>query len=89
MKVDKEKEEVIVLPDPKKIESLKNIAPPRNRQELLSFLGLVKTFTKWSPHLSFKTSHLKQLSTKGKVYNFTDVHLQEFIDIKKIISSPN
>ena len=41
IKVDEDKEEVIVLPDPKKIESLQNIAPPKNRQELLSFLGLV------------------------------------------------
>ena len=88
IKVDKEKGEISVLPDPKKIESMKNISPPTNRQELLSFLGLVKTFGKWSPHISFKTSHLKQLSTKGKVFNFDEVHLKEFLEIKAIISSP-
>lgn len=88
IKVDKEKGEISVLPDPKKIESMKNISPPTNRLELLSFLGLVKTFGKWSPHISFKTSHLKQLSTKGKVFNFDEVHLKEFLEIKAIISSP-
>ena len=74
VKVDKDTGEVSVLPDPKKIEALNNIQPPSNRTELLSFLGLAKMLTRWSPNLSFNNTHLRELSSKGRVFKWNKEH---------------
>ena len=75
-----------IYPDPSRIIALKNLQTPKNRKELLSFLGTLTTFQKWTPSLSFVTKHLRLLSSKNSIFKWTDEHQIEFNKAKSIIS---
>ena len=42
-------EEVDIQPHPDRLKNILEIDPPSNKQELMSFLGLVNTLRAWSP----------------------------------------
>ena len=42
-------EEVDIQPHPDRLKNILEIDPPSNKQELMSFLGLVNTLRVWSP----------------------------------------
>ena len=56
---------VSILPDKKRIEALLNLAPPTNKKELQSVMGLLSTFQKWIPSLSMEDAPIRQLSKKS------------------------
>ena len=78
--------EVKFYPDPSCISALRELQIPKNRRELLSFLGTLATFQKWTPNLSFVTKHLRALSSKNVVFTWMDEHLIEFNKARNIIS---
>ena len=84
--LDASEGELKFYPDPSRIAALKNLQRPKNRKELLSFLGTLATFQKWTPSLSFVTKHLRLLSSKNSVFKWTDEHQIEFNKAKSIIS---
>ena len=47
------KKSLVVVPDPGKLAALNEIETPKTKQDLLSLLGAIKTFQKWSPDISF------------------------------------
>ncbi|MGA9042841.1 MAG: ribonuclease H family protein, partial [Terriglobales bacterium] len=67
-----------IKPNPDKISALKNMLPPKNRKELMSFLGLVNWFRRFIPHLAEKTSVLTPLLSKSADWNWTADHQDAF-----------
>lgn len=47
-----------VKPDPKKIEAIVQMKPPKDEKQLTSFLGLANYLNKFSPHLAMLTKPL-------------------------------
>ena len=56
-----------IMPDPAKIEAVKNITSPRNIKDIRSFLGLAGYYRKFIPGFSSITSLLLQLTEKSGV----------------------
>ena len=53
VKYSEESKSLVVVPDPCKLAALNEIEAPKTKQDLLSLLGAIKTFEKWSPDISF------------------------------------
>ena len=77
--LDASEGEIKLYPEPSRISALKELQIPKNRKELLSFLGTLATFQKWTPNLSFVTKYLRALSSKNVVFKWTNVNQIEFI----------
>ena len=83
--LDASEGEIKLYPEPSRISALKELQIPKNRKELLSFLGTLATFQKWTPNLSFVTKHLRALSSKNVVFKWMDEHLIEFNKARNVI----
>ena len=59
---------------------------PKTKEELQRFLGMVAYLSKFIPHLSEKTSLLRELLTKDRIWEFTSNHLDQFNYLKDAIS---
>ncbi len=71
-----------VRPDPEKVEALKQATPPRNKQELVSFLCMIQSNKDFIPLISRETSHLRQLTKKGRRFKWTKECQREFETLK-------
>ena len=72
-----------ILPDPKKVQSIKNWPSPKSRKELQSFLGAVNYLSKFIPELSSLRSPLQGLIKKDSEYQWTRTHEQTCNRIKE------
>ena len=52
-------------PDPKKVDIIVRMPPPKNKTELTSFLGMCNYLSMYIPHLSDVTSTLRELNRKN------------------------
>ena len=60
-----------ILPDPKKVQSIKNWPSPKSPKELQSFLGAVNYLSMFIPELSSLRSPLQGLVKKDSEYLWT------------------
>ena len=60
------------------------IERPKNKQELLSFLGLVNTLRSWSPGIMCNKFHLRELSKKNVLLQWGKHESDEFEAIKNL-----
>ena len=74
-----------ILPDPKKVQSIKNWPSPKFPKELQSFLGAVNYLSKFIPELSSLRSPLQGLVKKDSEYLWTGTHEQAFQRIKNAV----
>ena len=74
-----------ILPDPKKIQSIKNWPSPKSSKELQSFLGAVNYLSKFIPELSSLRSPLQGLIKKDTEYLWTGTHEQAFQKLKSAV----
>ena len=58
-----------VKPDPKKVETIKQMQPPINKQQLSSFLGMVTYLSQHMPNISSLTSDLRGLLKKDALFS--------------------
>ena len=72
-------------PDLKKCDDICNRPAPKNRSELQSFLGLIQYLGSFIPHLSDKTSVLRQLLKHNVDWDWTSEHQQAFETLKNAI----
>ena len=72
-----------ILPDPKKVQSIKNWPSPKSLKELQSFLGAVNYLSKFIPELSSLRSPLQGLIKKDSEYQWTRTHEQTCNRIKE------
>ena len=58
----------------KKIQGIKRLAVPRNKQELQSLLGMFNYLGKFIPNLAAKTQDLRALIKKNAEFAWEDTH---------------
>ncbi|XP_062594195.1 uncharacterized protein K02A2.6-like [Saccostrea cucullata] len=77
-----------VKPDPEKVRAIVMMQKPENRQELLTFLGLVQYFGKFLPRLSDVSASLRKLTetSSGCEWNWTKEQDISFETIKAMIT---
>ena len=73
-----------VVPDPAKIEALRNLPEPKDERPLQSFLGMVNYLSRFDPYMANMTHNLRALLKKGTNPKWTDVHS---LDFKRIIET--
>ena len=78
---------VKVYTDHEKVEKLKNFPTPKNRQELKSFLGMVRVFDHWSGNLVLLSKEMAKLQSEKNVFQWNEILEKEFGTIKEEISS--
>ena len=74
-----------ILPDPKKVQSIKNWPSPKSPKELQSFSGAVNYLSKFIPELSSLRSPPQGLVKKDSEYIWTGTHEQVFQRIKSAV----
>ncbi|KAK2727616.1 hypothetical protein QYM36_008187 [Artemia franciscana] len=75
-----------IHPDPNKVNALKEMPRPRNREELQTLLGMLNYLSRYIPNLSFQNEPLRTLSKQHK-FVWEEVHDNAFDTIKKSICS--
>ena len=76
-----------VKPNPKTVTALKQMSAPRNRQELLSFLGLATYMSMFVQNLSGLLTTLRELRRKNVTFRWSDEHQEAFEAIKEAVSA--
>ena len=69
-------------PNPEKVKALKYATEPENRQELISFLCMIQSNKEFIPFIAQKTSHLRDLTKKGRLFKWNTVCQREFQELK-------
>ena len=75
-----------IQPLPKKVAALQNIAAPRTRKELRSFIGMVNYYRDMWVHRSDALAPLAALTSKNVKWEWKPEHQLAFEQTKKIIS---
>ena len=73
--------------DDKKISAIQNMAPPENRKDLQSFLGLVNYLARYSGRLASITAPLHDLTKKDIACIWGPEHYDAFEQVKEEITS--
>ena len=76
-----------VKPDPLKVEAIKAMPPPGDREELQRFLGVVTYLSKFIPNMSQKSAPLRQLLQKDVERSLGQAENEVFESLKTAISS--
>ena len=71
-----------IKPNPLKIQTLQQSKRPHTKEELISFLAMVRANSDFIPSLAKHTSNLRQLTKKGVHFNWQQVHETEFNMLK-------
>ena len=72
-----------VKPDPSKVNVIKALQPPKDKQDLQSFLGMVNYLTRYISYLNTMTVPILQLLKKDTVFHFDENMVQVFNRIEK------
>ena len=75
-----------IMPLPKKVEALQNIAVPKNKKQLCSFIGLINYYRDMWIKRSEVLSPLTSMTSKEAKWNWTNECQMAFDTIKKIVS---
>ena len=75
-----------VKPDPKKVDAIKQMPPPINKQQCSSFLGMVTYLAQYMPNISSLTADLRGLLKKDALFQWSEAHDVAFQKIKNQIS---
>ncbi|KAK2708050.1 hypothetical protein QYM36_015667 [Artemia franciscana] len=70
-----------IKPDPRKVQTIKDIPYPTSKEELIMFLGMVNFLSCYVPNLS-AINHLLTELEKHATFQWTDVHKSEMEKIK-------
>ena len=72
-----------VKPDPKKVEVLDHLTPPKNKEDLISFLCMMQSNADFIPEFSAKAAKLRELTKKNCHFTWTEEHESCFNDLLK------
>ena len=76
-----------IQPDPNKVSALKQMAPPANKQEVQTFLGMANYMSPFIPNLSTLTAPLRELITEKTPFCWNATYQQALDKIKESISN--
>ena len=66
-----------VKPDPTKVEALKHVGPPENKEDVMSFSCMIQSLSDFISNLSQKTFNLRQLTKKHVQFHCKKCHQLE------------
>uniref|UniRef100_A0A3P9BYY5 Caspase-8 n=1 Tax=Maylandia zebra TaxID=106582 RepID=A0A3P9BYY5_9CICH len=73
-------------PDPQKVKAVQDMAPPQNRAELETVLGMVNYLARFAPHLSEINAPLRQLLKQDSEFVWDKNHDRAFQRMKELIT---
>ena len=76
-----------VMPDPRKIQVIKQMQAPSTKQELQSFISMINYLSQFVPSMSDITTPLRKLLKRDVLFQWTDYHKEAFKKLKDSISS--
>ncbi|XP_028418333.1 uncharacterized protein K02A2.6-like [Dendronephthya gigantea] len=76
-----------VLPDPKKVEAIRNVEAPKSAKEVRSFLGLVNYCGRFIPNLANLAKPLRELTKKDVKWHWTEECQKSLSEIQQALSS--
>ena len=62
---------------------------PTCKKDVQSLLGLVRTFSQWSPDVTFITPYLRRLTNKNQKFEWNKEEKDKFKAIKSVVSNLN
>ncbi len=71
-----------IRPTNLKVEAVKNARRPETPSEVRSFLGLVNFSARLIPNLATTSEPLQQLTRKGEIFKWEEVHKNAFNKLK-------
>ena len=75
----------VVMPIPKKVEAIEDLAVPKTRKQLRQFIGMINFYRDmWQKHYEL-LAPLNALTSKNVKYNWKDEHQKCFDAIKRVI----
>ena len=81
--IDASSGEVVISPDPGRIQAIQRMGSPTNKRQVREFLGLVRTLEAWCPDITAKSNLLRVLANKDTRFLWTEDHESEFQRLKK------
>ena len=63
-----------IRPDPEKVEALSHISPPRNKDELNSFICMMQSNAEFIPEFAPKVAKLRELTKKSAKFTWKPEH---------------
>ena len=84
--IDASSGEVLVSPDPARLEAIQLMDVPRNKKQVREFLGMVRTTNSWYPEISARSNLLRTLSNKNTKFTWLPEHTEEFERLNKLVS---
>ena len=76
-------------PDPKKVQGIKEMTAPSEKQQLQSFLGMVNYMGTFIPNLSHHMEPLTVMLKKDNVFHWEEQQTRSFQKIKDLIAKAN
>jgi hypothetical protein len=73
--------------DPSRVQALQDMVAPKNRKELISFIGLAGWFSQFVPHMSTLLEPLRSLLPVGAQWQWVEEHQRAFDTIRALILS--
>ena len=71
-----------IVPDPEKVEALRNADRPLSKEELVSFLSMLQSNSELIPRPPAEAYNVRQLTKKYCKFKWTDTHQKEFKKLK-------
>ena len=75
-----------MYPCPKKIQGINEMTPPIDKQQLVSFIGMVTSMGNFIPHLSHHTEPLRAMLKQDMVFHWEQMANDSFQKIKDLIA---
>jgi hypothetical protein len=79
------KDGMSIVPDPQKVQGIRDFSTPATTQELRSFLGLAGTLAQWNPDYAHTSANLRKLVKKNVEWVWDEVMEEEFQRVKEIL----
>ena len=76
-----------IKPDPIKIEDIRKMPTPQDREDLQRFIDLINYLAAYVPHFANKVSPLRQLLKKDVPFVWHEDHHRTYDDLKRCIGS--
>ena len=72
-----------IKPDPSKIEDIRKMPTPQDREDLQLFIGLMNYLAAYIPHFADNVSPLRELLKKDVPFVWREDHQRTYDDLKR------
>ena len=75
-----------VEPDENRVQALREASRPTTKEEVMSFICMIQSFSEFIPNLSRQTIHLRKLTQKCSRFHWDAKCETEFVSLKEVLS---